>query len=305
MWLLRLVLEVDSSIYQFFNMSSPVWLITGASNGLGLSFCLRALKAGHRVIGAMRNPSRAAEAVKAIESRGGRVVQIDMTESQASIREKIEAAEKIYGTIDILVNNAGYSLLGPLSEFTEKEVNTQMQTNFFGPIYAIQAVLPGMRARKSGSIVNISSIAGQDGLPTCSLYAGSKFALEGLSESLAREVAEWGINVLIVEPGRFRTNFLKALVANEKGIPEHEKDTLVGKTMQGFRENETPLRGDPEKLADRVFEVVTGEGEAGALKGKILRLPLGKDCLTRLEAKLEKVKSDMEASRAVAESTDI
>ncbi|KAI0845091.1 NAD(P)-binding protein [Daldinia vernicosa] len=286
-------------------MSSPVWLITGASNGLGLSFSLRALKAGHKVIGAMRNPTRAAEAVKAIESRGGKVVQIDMTESQASIHEKVKAAEKIYGKIDILVNNAGYSLLGPLSEFTEREVNTQIQTNFFGPIYAIQAVLPGMRSRKSGTIVNISSIAGQDALPTCSLYAGSKFALEGLSESLAREVAEWGIDVLIVEPGAFRTNFLKALVANEKGLPEHEKDTPVGKAMQRFHEVAGTQRGDPDKLADRVFEVVTGEGEAGALKGKILRLPLGKDCLTRLDAKIAKLKSDVDASRAIAETTDL
>ncbi|KAI0114768.1 NAD(P)-binding protein [Daldinia grandis] len=286
-------------------MPSAVWLITGASNGLGLSFSLRALKAGHKVIGAMRDPTRATEAVQAIESRGGKVVQLDMTESQASIHEKVKAAEKIYGRIDILVNNAGYSLLGPLSEFTEKEVNTQMQTNFFGPIYAIQAVLPGMRTRKSGTIVNISSIAGQDGLPTCSLYAGSKFALEGLSESLAREVADWGIDVLIVEPGAFRTNFLKALVANEKGVPEHEKDMPVGKTMQRFHEVAETQRGDPDKLADRVFEVVTGEGEGGALKGKILRLPLGKDCLTRFDAKIAKLKSDVEASRAIAETTDL
>ncbi|KAI1477846.1 NAD(P)-binding protein [Daldinia eschscholtzii] len=286
-------------------MSSPVWLITGASNGMGLSFSLRALKAGHSVIGAMRNPTRAAEAVKAIESQGGKVVQLDMTESQGSIREKVEAAEKIYGKIDVLVNNAGYSLLGPLSEFTEKEVTTQIQTNFFGPLYAIQAVLPGMRARKSGTIVNISSIAGQDGLPTCSVYAGSKFALEGLSESLAREVAEWNINVLIVEPGQFRTNFLRGSVTNEKGLPEHEKDTPVGKTMKHFHKLEGSQRGDPDKLADRVFEVVMGEGEAGALKGKILRLPLGKDCLARLDAKIEKLKSDVEASRAIAESTDL
>ncbi|KAI1465221.1 NAD(P)-binding protein [Daldinia caldariorum] len=286
-------------------MSSPVWLITGASNGLGLSFCLRALKAGHKVIGAMRNLTRAAEAVKAIESQGGQVMQLDMTESQSSIKEKVQAAEKIYGKIDVLVNNAGYSLLGPLSEFTEKEVTTQMQTNFFGPLYAIQAVLPGMRARKSGTIVNISSIAGQDALPTCSLYAGSKFALEGLSESLSREVAGFGIDVLIVEPGAFRTNFLRGSVANEKGLPEHEKDTPVGKTMQKFNQLQGAQRGDPDKLADRVFEVVTGEGEAGALKGKILRLPLGKDCLDRLDAKISRLKSDVEASRTVAESTDL
>ncbi|KAG4220142.1 hypothetical protein PC116_g31379 [Phytophthora cactorum] len=162
-----------------------------------------------------------------------------------------------------------------------------------------------MRARRSGTIVNISSIAGQDGLPTCSVYAGSKFALEGLSESLAREVAEWNISVLIVEPGQFRTNFLRGSVTNEKGLPEHEKDTPVGKTMKHFHELEGSQRGDPDKLADRVFEVVTGEGEAGALKGKILRLPLGKDCLARLDAKIEKLKSDVEASRAIAESTDL
>lgn len=99
-------------------MSSPVWLITGASNGIGLVFCLHALKAGHKVIGVMRDPIRASEAVKSIEGLGGKVVQMDMNESQASIIEKINAAEAIYGSIDILVNNAGYSLLGPVSEFT-------------------------------------------------------------------------------------------------------------------------------------------------------------------------------------------
>jgi NAD(P)-dependent dehydrogenase (short-subunit alcohol dehydrogenase family) len=99
-------------------MSSPVWLITGTSNGIGLVFCLHVLKAGHKVIGTMRDLARASEAVKAIESQGGKVIQMDMTEPQASIIEKVKAAEAIYGQIDVLVNNAGYSVLGPVAEFT-------------------------------------------------------------------------------------------------------------------------------------------------------------------------------------------
>jgi NAD(P)-dependent dehydrogenase (short-subunit alcohol dehydrogenase family) len=192
-----------------------------------------------------------------------------------------------------------------LSTRSEEEANTQIQTNLFGPLYAIQAVIPGMRARKSGTIVNISSIAGQDGGPTCGIYAASKFALEGLSESLAREVAEFGITVLIVEPGGFRTNFLRAFAPNTKGLPEGDEETAVGKGMQMFRDYDGKQKGDPQKAAERIFEVVTGEGQAGHLKGKILRLPLGTDCLARLDAKIEHLKGDIDASREVASSTDL
>lgn len=157
-----------------------------------------------------------------------------------------------------------------------------------------------MRARSSGTIVNISSVAGQDGATTCGLYSASKFALEGLSESLAKEEAESGISVLIVEPGAFRTNFLSAFISPERGVGEGAPGAGMGRwnAMAGKQ------AGDPRKGAEAIFQVVTGEGEAGKLKGKIIRLPLGKDSVTRIETKLESVKSDVATSRDVALSTD-
>ncbi|KAI1880855.1 hypothetical protein JX265_001095 [Neoarthrinium moseri] len=285
----------------------PVWFITGASNGFGLSLCLRALKAGHNVIGTMRKKSKAAQALKSIEDAGGKVFELDMTEPQASVAKKVQDAEAIYGKIDVLVNNAGYSLLGPIELFTEEEANRQIQTNLFGPLYAIQAVLPGMRSRRSGTIVNISSVAGQDGLATCGLYAASKFALEGLSESLAREGAEFGISVLIVEPGGFRTNFLNAMVVNEKGLGEKNEyqGTQVDKTIQNFAAYNGKQQGDPEKGAERIWGAVTGEGQGGQVKGKVLRLPLGKDCFERISQKVDQVKKDLEMTQSLAFSTDI
>ncbi|KAI7779839.1 hypothetical protein LA080_000338 [Diaporthe eres] len=282
-------------------MSGLLWFITGASNGFGLILSLHALKAGHRVIGAMRNKNRASDAVNAIESAGGHVIEMDMTEAQGSIVKKIQDVNETHGPIDVLVNNAGYATLGPIAQFTEQEIQTQIQTNFYGPFYAIQAVLPAMRARGSGTVVNISSVAGQDVSPTGGLYSASKFALEGLSEGLAKEEAESGISVLIVEPGAFRTNFLSAFVRSEKGIGE---GSALSASMDRWSSSSGKQPGNPRKGAEVIFQVVTGEGDAGRLKGEVLRLPLGKDAVARIEAKADRVNLDVAATRDVACSTD-
>ncbi|KAH8169455.1 short chain dehydrogenase domain-containing protein [Sarocladium implicatum] len=281
----------------------PVWFITGSSNGLGLLLSLHALKAGHQVISTVRDRTRAADAVAAIESAGGRVVQLDLTESQHSIAEKVHAAEALYGKIDILVNNAGYSLLGPVESFTEPEAQLQIQTNLFGPLWTIQAVLPGMRSRRSGTIVNITSVAGQDGQPTCGMYAASKFALEGLSESLAREVGEFGIAVLVVEPGAFRTNFLGAFVPNEKGVPESYKNTPVDAALKKFGSANGKQPGDPEKAAQVIFETANKQGKEDVLFGKVRRLILGEDAWNRINAKIEDVRENLETGKEVSFST--
>lgn len=179
------------------------------------------------------------------------------------------------------------------------------RTNVYGPVFAAQAVLPGMRARRSGTIVNISSIAGQDAVPTCSLYSGSKFSLEGFTEALSKEVKDFGISVLIVELGAFRTNFLAALGVSEKGIGEAYKGTIVDEVLQRFQAADGKQAGDPEKAAQSIIDVVAGTGEAGHLKGQILRLVLGKDAYARIKTKTEKLYKDMEVSHSVTHGTDI
>lgn len=186
---------------------------------------------------------------------------------------------------------------------SDSEANVQMRTNFFGPLYATQAVLPGMRNRRKGTIINVSSVGGQDGNPSCGLYAASKFALEGLSEALSKEMAEFGISVLVVEPGQFRTNFLNAYVLNESGLSEPYRGSAVEEALGKFQLMAGKQIGDPEKAVDIMFEVVTGEGAAGSLKGKILRLPLGIDALERIRGKVDHVGKDLDATWAIATAT--
>jgi short-subunit dehydrogenase len=242
--------------------------------------------------------------VESIEKAGGKIIELEMTESKESITKKIQNAEKIYGKIDYLINNAGYSVLGPVELFTEEEATHQFKTNVFGPLYAIQAALPGMRERRSGTIVNFSSVAGQDGQPSAGLYAASKFSLEALSEVLWKEVKEFGISVLIVEPGAFRTNFLNARTVTESAAVGPYQGTIVEEVLNKFDAMSGKQAGDPQKAIDIIFEVVAGEGKAGHLKGKSLRLPLGRDAFARIQAKVESVQRDLDVTNAIGTTTD-
>ena len=200
-----------------------------------------------------------------------------------------------------------------------------METNFFGPHRLIRAALPGFRTRKTGTIVNISSVAGIDGRPSCGLYAASKFALEGLSpktlswkvrtpenhlrlamtglsETLARETAPFGIHVLIVEPGVFRTNFLSATALPDK--PHTEDYQNVKASIDRFSMLAGHQSGDPTKAAERIVEAVTGQGLAGHLKGQVLRMLLGEDCVERFETKIESMGQDLEKGREIAGTTN-
>ncbi|KAH7176257.1 hypothetical protein EDB81DRAFT_674886 [Dactylonectria macrodidyma] len=286
-------------------MASPVWFITGSSNGFGHLLSLRALEAGHRVISTVRDATKSAQAVRSIEQAGGKVVQLDMTEPKSSITQKIQDVEKNFGRIDYLVNNAGYSVLGVIELFTEAEAEHQIQTNLFGPLYATQAVLPGMRTRGSGTIINVGSVAGQDANPSCGLYAASKFGLEGFTEALAKETKEFGINVLLVEPGAFRTNFLSASIRSDEVAEQAYRGTAVDEALKKFSAFSGKQPGDPTKAVNIIFDVATGEGTAGGLKGKILRLPLGNDAFSRIQNKINWVQQDLEASRQVGVTTDL
>ncbi|KAI1385599.1 NAD(P)-binding protein [Hypoxylon trugodes] len=282
-------------------MSSPQWFITGASHGFGLLLSLKALKAGHRVVASVRNKTKSADAVNQIEAAGGQILELDLNESKESITKKVQAI----GPIDYLVNNAGFFVLGAVEQVTEQEAHIQLQTNFFGPLFTIQAALPLMRQRRSGTIVNLSSIAAQDPTPASGLYASSKGALEALSSSLAIELAPFNISVLIIEPGAFRTNFLAALTPPSAPLPDGYEGTIAQTATRAYIEKDGKQVGDPQKGVDRIYEAITGEsGPAGHLKGKVLRLVIGRDALERIRKTNGKFMQDLAAGEEATLSTD-
>ncbi|MFF2392042.1 MULTISPECIES: SDR family NAD(P)-dependent oxidoreductase [unclassified Nocardia] len=190
--------------------ASRVWFITGASRGLGRAFAEAALAAGDRVAAAARTGSALDELAAA---HPGRVLPltVDVTD-RAAVHAAVDAAVAHFGRLDIVVNNAGTLSMGMIEEFSEAEARAQMEVNFFGALWVSQAVLPHLRAQRSGHIVQVSSIGGLAGFPLSGMYAASKFALEGMSEALAMEAAEFGVRVSILQPGGYWTDLYSAMV---------------------------------------------------------------------------------------------
>ncbi|KAI1609472.1 putative short chain oxidoreductase/dehydrogenase [Exophiala viscosa] len=281
------------------------WLITGCSAGFGLSLTRYILAQGHNVIATSRNPSKTPDLVKEITSKpSGRWLSLDVTSPKEKIETVIQEAEKEFGGIDVLVNNAGYSVLGAAEDIPEDKAKAQFEVNFWGAIRTTQAILPQMRSRKSGTIVNISSIAGLDAQPTCAIYAASKFALEAWSESLSREVGSLGLRVLIVEPGAFRTNFLTKDAAPKIPPSEAYQTGVVQTIMDRFDTMNGAQIGDPDKAAKTIFEVVLGTG-VGEGKTDLLRLPLGPDCYARATDSNKRRRENLEAMQEIALSTNL
>lgn len=287
--------------------SAPVWLITGCSSGFGFALARYVARRGHKVIATSRNPAKSPEQVSEIEALGGKWQPLDVTST--NLETEVEAAESVHGRIDVLVNNAGYSVLGAVEDVSDQDAAAQMEANFMGPFRLMKGVLPGMRARKSGTILNISSAQGLCPSPVCGIYAASKGALENLSESLAVEVEPFGIRVLIVEPGAFRTSFSSSENAGyimPTGDYAHESHP-VAKRFAQLKAFDGTARGDPEAGASVMFEAVTGEGEAGAIihKGKFLRLIIGPDCWQRADGKVAELRRTVDAQKDLAATTDL
>jgi NAD(P)-dependent dehydrogenase (short-subunit alcohol dehydrogenase family) len=283
-------------------MAPKTVLITGSSSGFGLSLVHRFLQEGHNVIATSRNPSRTPDLVKDVtdhSSSRGRWLQLDTTWAQPEINATIIEASKLFGPIDILINNAGYSVMGAIEDIDEAKAKVLFETNYWGVFRMCRAVLLSMRERKTGTIVNVSSIGGLQSLPTSGVYSASKFALEALSESLSLEVASFNIRVLIVEPGAFRTNFLGADAMQPHPTSEAYKGTVVETVNKRFKEMEGKQIGDTEKGVQRIYEFVVGEGRTD-----LLRLPIGSDCYDRATKALREKLENIESLRDVAYSTD-
>jgi len=259
---------------------SRVWLITGASTGLGRKLAEAVLAHGDRVVATARKKETVADLEQQYPDHA-RAVRLDVTDL-AQVKASVEAAIDAFGHIDVLVNNAGYGLLGAVEEVSDAQIRQQFETNLFGLLNVTRAVLPLLREQKSGHILNITSVGGQVSFPTFGMYHGTKYAIEGISESLAKEVAPFGIKVTIVEPGAFKTDFATRSLARAEQIAAYEP--LYEALLKAF---EGGVYGDPARAAQAMIKVVEAEEPP-------LRLALGADALhlirQKFDAELEEYK---------------
>ncbi len=258
-------------------------VVTGSSSGIGFETALALARNGYHTYATMRDTNkgtRIRDTAKK-ESLAIEVLELDV-DNENSIKKAIEKILQDKKKIDVLVNNAGYGLFGCLEDLTIEDLKKQFETNFFGIIRMIQAVLPTMRKQKSGTIVNVSSVAGRIGFPASPAYISSKFALEGLSESMRYELAPFGIKTIIIEPGVIKTNFFAALENPTR--PDSAYKDLTDKVMKGLTmmsEMGTP----PQEVANTIVKAISSEDP-------LPRYPVGNDAVMFLEAK--KSKTDIE-----------
>ena len=261
---------------------SPVWLITGCSTGIGREIARAALEGGERVAVTARNSASVEDLVAAYPGQAI-ALALDVND-QSQIDAAVRDTEAAFGRVDVLVNNAGYGYVSAVEEGVDDDVRRMFDTNFFGAIATIKAVLPGMRARKSGYIVNISSMTGLVSNPGNVYYSASKFALESLSEGLAKELAPLGLRVSVVEPGLFRTDWSsRSMQESEPTISDYEE--TIGVRRELIRSSAGGEPGDPRRVGDAILML-------SRLESPPLRLLLGGDVLAATRAKL----ADFEAS---------
>jgi NAD(P)-dependent dehydrogenase (short-subunit alcohol dehydrogenase family) len=232
---------------------SKVWFITGAGSGIGAGTAKAALRAGDRVVATGRDLHKLRNALGDVPSENLTFVRLDVAD-EGQAKAAIEEGVKQFGRIDVVVNNAGYSLLGNFEEMTTPDIERQFATNIHGVMYVMRAVLPVMRKQRSGHIINISSVAGVVGLKLCGAYGATKFAVEGLSLSVATEVERFGIKIMVVEPGFFRTDLLDA--RNVKYTNNTIEDYAAeGNTQEMWSPYHGKQPGDPAKLGHALVKI--------------------------------------------------
>jgi NAD(P)-dependent dehydrogenase (short-subunit alcohol dehydrogenase family) len=270
-------------------------LITGASSGFGRALFRAGLKAGHAVVGAVRR-AEDRQALKALSSDDrAHAVLLDVTDFKA-IDAAVRAIEERIGAIDVLVNSAGYGHEGILEESPLEELQRQLDVNLFGAIAMIKAVLPSMRKRRGGHIINITSMAGYIGLPGIAYYTASKFALEGVSDVLAKEVAPFGVKVTAVAPGSFRTEWAgRSMVRSPRSIEDY--DGLFNPIRKAREDKSGKQIGDPDKAALAILDLL-------ALDEPPAHLVLGSDALGLIKPALRTALDTFDIWEKVSRSTD-
>ncbi|EJE54273.1 short-chain alcohol dehydrogenase [Acidovorax sp. CF316] len=278
--------------------SSPsfprIWLITGASRGIGARIAEAALAQGDAVVATSRNAESITRRLGASDAL--LPLALDVTD-EAQARHAVGAALDRFGRIDVLVNNAGYGLLGAVEEATADEVRSLYETNVFGLLNVTRAVLPSMRARRAGHVINISSLGGVRSAAGFGVYCSTKFAVEGITEALHAELAPLGIHATVVEPGYFRTEFLDTASLAVSPLVLEDYAPSAGVIREAARRINLNQPGDPVRLAQAMMQLVASPTPP-------LRLPLGTDTLQAIAEKHAFVEKETAAWRELAASTD-
>lgn len=271
-----------------------VWLITGASRGFGLDITKAALAAGDKVVATVR---KTPESLQSQYNSDQLLVEVlDVTQEEQAKTVALKAVEK-FGRIDVLVNNAGFGLLSAVEEATDAEVKANYEANVFGLLNVTRAVLPYMRKARKGHVINISSVGGLTGITGWGLYGSTKFAVEGITEALAAELAPLGIAATVVEPGFFRTDFLdSSSLARTPNIIEDYAPT-VGEMRQFATMVNKKQPGSSARLAQAILTLAAADNPP-------VHLPLGKDTLQMFKEKMDRFNREIETWHAVITGTD-
>ncbi len=274
--------------------ASRTFFITGASSGFGRAIAEAAVTAGHRVVGTVRNED-ARQAFEALAPGHAFGRLLDVTKSGSS-EVVVDEVECTVGAIDVLVNNAGYGHEGAIEESTLDDLLRQLDVNLFGAVAVLQAVLPHMRRRRAGRIVNITSMGGFITLPGLGFYHASKFGLEAISETLGKEVAQLGIRVTAVAPGAFRTDWAgRSMVRTPRSIADY--DGVIDPWRERRQRYSGRQPGDPAKAAAAILQLIDSDSPPA-------HLLLGNDAIDRVREKLALLKSEIDAWESVSRSTD-
>lgn len=276
------------------NDAASVWFITGCSSGLGRALAERVLQRGFRCVVTARD-SATVQAIVAPYAKQAMAIALDVTDQQ-QMERAVAQAEGTFGGIDVLVNNAGYGYNSAVEDGEESEVRALFDTNFFALAALTRRVLPGMRARGSGHIINVSSVGGLVGNPGSGYYCATKFAVEGLSQALAKEVGPLGIRVTLIEPGPFRTDFQGRSIKLPSVKNEAYAETAGARHKQ-LRDSHGKQPGDPGRAADAIIKVVESPGPP-------LHLLLGKIALDRARETLSDHLRSIDAWESVTLSAD-
>jgi NAD(P)-dependent dehydrogenase (short-subunit alcohol dehydrogenase family) len=274
---------------------TKTWLVTGCSSGFGREIAAAALAAGDRVAATARNIADIADLVGPTGPEWAVALPLDVTEP-ASVTAAVASTLDRFGSIDVLVNNAGISYFGGVEESDDDDIRRLFEVNFFGLMRVTNAVLPSMRAQRSGTIVNMASIAGLNGFASVGYYCASKFAVEGISEALASELEPFGIRVLVVEPSGFRTDWARSASEARHPIADYDETPLRQQVSQA-RTSDTQQQGNPAKAAAVIVDDV-------ARGGTNLHLPLGRGSVLTTLAKVDALQAEYESLAALARSVD-